>query len=255
MLPIPARIVRVEKENRTMKTFTLLPSEKIPVPKPGQFYMVWIPGVGEKPYSASCIRPLKMTVASVGKFSEAMNKMGKGQLVWLRGPYGNGFGIRGKNILLVGGGCGFAPLRALSDEAKRKGIKVTILMGAKCKSELLKPAKCKTLITTDDGSKGVKGFATDALELLLKKERFDCIYSCGPEKMMLRVMKLALEKKIPSQFSLERFMSCGTGLCGKCAINGLLVCKDGPVFTGEELSRIGEFGIYKRDKTGRKVGI
>lgn len=255
MLPVPARITAAEKENKTMKTFTLIPLEKMKPPKPGQFYMVWIPGVGEKPYAASCIRPLRITVSSVGKFSRTLNKMRKNQLVWLRGPYGNGFTIKGRNILLVGGGYGFAPLRAVIDEAKRRRIRASAIMGAKSKDELLKPPKCKTFIATDDGSSGMKGFATDAVELLLKKQRFDCIYSCGPEKMMLKVMQLALKNKIPSQFSLERFMSCGFGICGKCAIGSLLVCKDGPVFTGKQLSKVKEFGTCKRDKAGRRVKV
>ena len=79
---------------------------------------------------------------------------------------------------------------------------------------------------------------------------FDCVYAVGPEKMMEAVAKLCVEKKVPCQVSLERYMGCGVGVCGKCDCSGKLVCKDGPVFSAEQALELSEFGKTHRDTMG-----
>jgi dihydroorotate dehydrogenase electron transfer subunit len=109
------------------------------------------------------------------------------------------------------------------------------------------------IITTDDGSLGIRGFTTDALKGLLKEESFDCVYTCGPEMMMKKVFGLCKEFGVECQASLERYMKCGIGVCGQCCIDGLRVCKDGPVFSSEQLRKLDEFGVFERNKSGCKV--
>jgi dihydroorotate dehydrogenase electron transfer subunit len=111
------------------------------------------------------------------------------------------------------------------------------------------------LVSTDDGSFGYHGFASDLAKKILEKERFDQIITCGPEKMMKKILELGLEYKIPVQASLERHMKCGIGICDSCAIDGWHVCKDGPVFDNKKLGKMKDFGRFKRDASGRRVRI
>ncbi len=105
--------------------------------------------------------------------------------------------------------------------------------------------------TTDDGSFGFSGLAHQQVEELLEKQRIDVIFSCGPERMMFEVYRIARARKIPVQLSLERIMKCGIGICGSCCIGDLVLCKDGPVLHSSELLRVErEFAHSERDFTG-----
>ena len=100
------------------------------------------------------------------------------------------------------------------------------------------------------------GLATDAAEQLLEKERFDMIYTCGPEEMMYKMFMLAERYETPIQASLERLMRCAIGICGSCVLGKFRVCKDGPVFSGEQLREVKEeFGQFKRGGTGQRIPI
>jgi dihydroorotate dehydrogenase electron transfer subunit len=81
------------------------------------------------------------------------------------------------------------------------------------------------------------------------------LYACGPEKMLVALHRLCLEHGVPGQFSLERYMKCGFGICGQCALDDLLVCQDGPVFTAEQLKGVRDFGRTHRSATGRALPI
>jgi dihydroorotate dehydrogenase electron transfer subunit len=172
----------------------------------------------------------------------------------MRGPFGNGFTVTKLPALLVAGGVGAAPLAPLADVLKNR---VTTILGAKTEDELLFRERFESsgplLVATEDGSAGFKGLTID---LLKRAEGYQEIASCGPEKMMRKVLDHAVEARVQSQFSLQRYIKCGVGLCGSCCIDpsGLRVCIDGPVFTGKQLNE-GEFGIYMRDATGRKVKL
>lgn len=245
--------MKVEQEGSRVKTFHFdleIDSE------PGQFVMAWIPGMDEKPFCIAGEKPLKLSIANVGPFSKKMHELKKGDFVWIRGPFGKGFSLRGKRVIMVGGGYGVAPLRFLEEKARGKGIGVTFIMGAKTYEELMNAPKAKTtIICTDDGSKGEKGFVTQQLEKALKNSKPDCVYACGPERMLVRVRDVCERENVECQLSLERFMKCGFGLCGQCSAGGLMVCKDGPVFTGKELKGIGDFGKSRLDATGKRIDL
>ena len=107
---------------------------------------------------------------------------------------------------------------------------------------------------TEDGSFGQKGVVTDPLDDLLREEKYDMIYACGPEPMIKRVFLAAEEANTPFQASLERIMRCGIGICGSCMLGKYRVCRDGPVFSSHQLREvIDELGNYKRDFNGNKV--
>jgi len=218
----------------------------------GQFCMLWIPGVNEKPMSLSGVDgKLQVTVKKLGMFTSHMFMLEKGGKIGFRGPYGHGFEYVPGNVCLVGGGCGIAPLKPLKDKLKGHAI-----ISAKSAEELIfadefKAAGFKVHLATDDGSKGKKALAHEVLEDLMGEERFKCVYACGPEIMMRKVLDICNDKRTQTQLSLERYMKCGIGLCGSCSIAGMRVCKEGPVFKGEQLTNT-EFGVYTRDASGSK---
>jgi dihydroorotate dehydrogenase electron transfer subunit len=109
---------------------------------------------------------------------------------------------------------------------------------------------------TEDGSYGIKCLATKPLESLLAKEKFDMIYTCGPEPMMVKTFVLAEKRGIALEASLERLMRCAIGLCGSCVVGKYRVCRDGPVFTSNQLREVKkEFGISKRDFYGKRIPL
>jgi len=258
--PEIVKILEVRVETPTVRTFVL--DKKIRA-NPGQFAMFWIPEVDEKPFSFSKLNGnLEITVKEVGPFTKSLFSLGEGDLVGIRGPYGNGyFRIKGERICIVAGGVGLAPLMPLIDEILRENKDLMVIHGAVTEKELLwmdklRSKKIDLLTATDDGTYGEKGSVCDILENLITKKRFDQIYTCGPEPMMKRVADISLREGIPCQLSLERYMKCGVGICGQCCIDpsGLRICRDGPVFTAREL-RGTEFGRYKRDASGSRCDL
>ncbi|MDI6826711.1 MAG: dihydroorotate dehydrogenase electron transfer subunit [Candidatus Aenigmarchaeota archaeon] len=252
-IPEVLEIKSVIKENYKTKTFFF--NKKIEA-EPGQFLMVWIPGIDEKPFAVSFENPLGITVGRVGSFTTQLLKMKKGDKLGIRGPYGNGFKLKGKEICLVAGGRGIIPLAFLAEKFKK--VDITAIVGANTKDDLffvkrLKKYCFRIIVVTDDGSSGIKGFPTDSLKDLLEKEKFDCVYTCGPEIMMKKVFDICENYNTECQASLERYMKCGFGLCGQCCIDDIRICKDGPVFNSKQLSKLTEFGVFERDKSGKKV--
>jgi len=254
--PKIVEIIESKKENKDVKTITF---KYEPVTKPGQFFMIWIPKIDEIPMSVSKInKDIKgFTFRRVGEATNALFKLKKGDKIGVRGPYGNGFEINGKKILFVGGGTGIAMLAPAIKEAITKKISTTAILGVKNKNELffkekIKKFGAKVYVSTNDGSKGFKGFATDLAKQLLNKEKFDSIITCGPEIMMKNLFEMCKNKNF--QASLERYMKCGIGLCGQCCIgDGLRVCKEGPIFNEKQLEKFKDFGVFKRDAAGRKI--
>lgn len=227
--------------------------------EPGQFVMIWIPGVDEVPMGLSHTRKRSgITVKNVGESTQALHNMEVGDKIGIRGPFGRGYELEGNKILAVVGGVGAASLKTAIERYVEDGEKVVCALGAETEEELLFREEFLELshlhVTTDDGTAGHHGFVTELVDDLLDRE-IDSVITCGPEVMMKRVVDMCLEKDVPVQASLERFIKCGLGLCDSCAINGYQVCRDGPVFWGEELEQMDEFGKFERDKTGRKVGL
>jgi len=245
-------VAKAEKENDIVTTLTF--DIALKNAQPGQFVMLWLPGEDEKPYSLAGTSPLRISVGARGPFSNKLCSLKKGGKVWLRGPYGRGFELKGKKVLLVGGGYGFGPLRFLAEAAKKRKVAATAICGARNKGLLMEPAVCNTIFTTDDGSAGTKGNVLVAMKELLAKEKFDAVYTCGPERMMSAVAYAAREARADCQLLLERYMKCGIGICGHCCMGEKLVCIDGPMF-GLEVLENPEFCKVWRTKTGKKVQI
>ena len=233
---------------------------------PGQFAMVWIPGVNELPMSVMVgIKQDEagFTVRKRGESSTALYNLKVGDKIGVRGPYGNSFDIKDGKILLIGGGTGLVPLVRLikfvsCELPPSHDLEITLLMGSQTKEEVFfefmelieKYMNANVIPVTEDGSYGEKGYVTDVLEKLLEENTYDAIYTCGPELMMYKIVKLAELKNIFVQASLERMMKCGVGICGSCCVGEDLVCKDGTVFDGEYLLKNNEFGNYHRTKSG-----
>ena len=245
-------------------------------PKPGQFVMLWIPGIDEIPMSISSYKEngeWAITAKNVGESTNSIHQLKIGDYIGVRGPLGNFFRIpqeTNKIIFLIGGGIGMAPLRFLASELVKLGYKFEIIEGAKVQNEILfenefleyRQEDLEFHFCTDDGSYGEKGVATELFEHLIEKLNVEelknsIVFTCGPEIMMRKILQICQEKKIEMYASLERIMRCGCGLCGLCVLDpiGLLVCNDGPVFSLKSLAEIKDFGTYKRNFAGKKNSI
>jgi dihydroorotate dehydrogenase electron transfer subunit len=261
------KIREVETESPTVKTFTF--HDRICAKaQPGQFVMVWIPGVDEVPVSLSTMRSdgrCSITVAEVGEATKALHQRKIGEPLGIRGPYGNSFTLADGNVMIVGGGTGLAPLMPLVEKLTELSTKISFVLGAKTRDELLflrrikavlSKADARVIAATEDGSYGLKGVATDPAREILERETFDMIYTCGPEQMMYKMLVLAERYHTSLQASLERLMRCAIGLCGSCVLGKFMVCKDGPVFSDKQLREAkDEFGRFKLGRTGKKVSV
>jgi len=263
------RVVPIEEvkvESGDVKTF-FFRDEACLSARPGQYVMVWVPGVDEVPMSLSTINRgglSAVTVRRVGEATEELHRKGKGDLIGVRGPLGNGFDLVRGRCLLVGGGTGVAALTPLAEELLKGGAEVSFILGGRDRERLiflerlreLLQGRGELIVTTDDGSYGLKGFASTWAARKMDEEHFDMIYTCGPELMMVEVFREAEKRGIPVQASLERIIKCGVGLCGSCAIGGFRVCVDGPVFNSEQLKSIAEeFGRTRLDASGRRIRV
>jgi dihydroorotate dehydrogenase electron transfer subunit len=244
-LPQPARIVeRLVENHRTVTLVLDTPLDCLP----GQFAMLWLPGLDEKPFSISADDPLAFTVSRVGPFSEALHALGPGGTVWFRGPFGRGFGLDTgcREPVLAGGGYGAAPLaflarRLLARPNRTRPVRIHAVLGAKNAADLLFTGRfaglgCEVHPVTEDGTSGRRGLATDAVRELLRPDRADRenrpdrLFACGPGGMLDALAGMARAAGVPAQLSREAYLRCGIGVCGSCAHGDRLVCLDGPVF-------------------------
>jgi dihydroorotate dehydrogenase electron transfer subunit len=218
---------------------------------PGQFAEVLVPDTSgvflRRPLSIhdadAANNTFQFLVKVVGKGTQRLSEMQEGETLNVVYPLGKGFSLPEKgNVLLVGGGCGIAPMLYLARKLNESGIKQTILLGARTKEDVLEADVFErlgtVLVTTDDGTMGEKGFITQH-SVWAEADRFDRIFSCGPEIMMKAVAKLANEKGVDCEVSLEHMMACGIGVCLCCVTETLrgneCVCTEGPVFNTKEL--------------------
>ncbi len=237
-LPVAMTIGRVIEENDQTKTFILSASLRA---DPGQFAMLWLPGLDEKPFSFMADDPVAFTIAAVGPFSRALHRLTAGDKVWVRGPLGRGFRPTpeaGSAHLLVGGGYGVSPLVFLARRMRGTGARVGAVVGARTSKEVLLTkelglAGARVTVTTEDGSLGEKGMVTDVVQPVLRDEPPAMLYACGPHGMLRALTALCGRFDIPAQMSWEAYMRCGIGLCGSCEHQGKLVCADGPVLEYE----------------------
>lgn len=257
-LPKPIPIKKIIKESPRVTSFLF--RKKLEA-LPGQFIMLWVLGVGERPVAVyEDENGFKISVANVGKVSSALHNLKVGDRVGVRGPYGTSFKLPSKkgDLIMVAGGYGIVPLAYLAFMAKKQGYKPVILNGARTDVEalyqdFLKKKGVRMLISTDDGSKGKKGFVHELLIDYLKNNKKPVmLFTCGPEIMEYHVANICWRKNIPFQASVERYMKCGIGVCGSCCVDptGWRMCMEGPVVNGEDLKKITEFGKYHRNASG-----
>lgn len=225
---------------------------------PGQFIMVWIPEVDEVPMSLSYTGDRKgITVRKVGEATAALCSLSEGDLIGVRGPYGRGFSLSDGRTLAVAGGVGTASLAPLVESSQGA---VDVALGARSADLLLferrmSESSRRLRVSTDDGSRGFKGTVVELASEMMNATRYEHVVACGPERMLMALKELCEERHVRYQFSLERLMKCGVGLCGSCAVDGMRVCADGPVFTGDKLRKMMEFGRWKRDPSGQRVSL
>lgn len=191
----------------------------------------------------------------VGKGTEILSQVNPGETLDILGPIGNSFALppKSKKVMLVAGGMGIAPLWFLFTHLVEKGFdpgRITFLLGAKNKKELLyldklRKSKVKLVVTTDDGSIGIKGLITDAFLKEIAKNKLDhknlLVYSCGPPMMLAKMSGMAKEYDLACQVSLETNMACGVGACWGCVVKSSdgtyqRVCADGPVFDARKIN-------------------
>ena len=258
-------IVRMSEDNHLFR-FTV-EQGAIADCKPGQFLELWIPGVGECPISICADRSddtIELCVHRIGRVTDALFKMKEGDWLGLRGPYGHGFPIaemEGRNLILVAGGLGIAPIRALLQyilNRREKFGKLLIVYGMRHSQDLLFRHEMKNLYGRDDlqlflGAEEIDSPEVPPIQIqlgrvtdVLRMAEFDETYSaaiCGPPVMYPYVVnelkaKGMLEKNI--FLSLERHMKCALAKCGHCFIGGVYACKEGPVFSLSDLRFIPE---------------
>jgi sulfhydrogenase subunit gamma (sulfur reductase) len=261
-MPEPARIVRTYYLTEDVKFFQvrIVDMEKALSLKyrPGQFAMISVLGAGEAPFclSSTASRPglLEFCIRKAGSVTNALFRMKENDLIGFRGPYGNGFPIEkmyDKDILIVVGGLGVAPLRSVllycldnRDQFRR----VSVLHGAKRPAEMIfreeffalkkrEDLECHLAVDNDDtGAWTEKVGVVTTLFAKLKEIDPANTYGlvCGPPVMYKFVIKELVNLNIPKDqilMTLERRMKCGVGKCGHCAIDYIYTCLDGPVFT------------------------
>jgi NAD(P)H-flavin reductase len=270
--PIESVIEDIKPETPTITTYRFRPKEPITF-EAGQFVELTVPGVGEAPFTPSSnpnvTDTMEITIMRVGAVTAALESMKVGETVGIRGPYGKGYNLQdfhGKEILIVGGGVGLAPLRSLilalfDDIDKYK--KISIRYGARTPDDIVykdllpqwhEKKNTEVLLTIDEphpewhGTVGVVTVLLDNLPLLTTVDVEDLSFQaesamacvCGPPIMLKFVNLKLLEKGFKPEniyHSMERNMSCGLGKCGHCMMGEYYICKDGPVMTAAQVAK------------------
>ncbi len=260
--PKEAIIEDIIVESPTIKTFVLRLKEPFEF-RTGQFVEVTLPGIGEAPFTPSSDPNIKnkidVTIMNVGRITSLLHASSKNISLGVRGPYGKGYPLdkfEGKDVLIIGGGVGLAPLRSLLFSLFAeidKYNKIVLRYGARTpddiiyKESILRWAEIKKVdvVTTVDVCdakwNGNVGLVTTILKDLPVDLKNSISIVCGPPIMMkfvtLKLLDLGYEPQ-NIYLSMEKNMSCGLGKCGHCRIGRYYACKDGPVFTYEQLKNI-----------------
>lgn len=240
-------VVRNTRLNSRHFLLELQPQMKLPELFPGQFVQVLVEGSSttflRRPFSIHSvdykINTFSLLIQVKGDGTGKLSHIREGEHLNLIYPLGNFFSVpQGKEILLVGGGCGVAPLLFLAQFYSERSFKVTILTGWRTALDIFRMEEYQrfgnTLVITEDGSAGETGLVTDHSVFSGKLEQFSQICCCGPEAMMRAVAKIAKENNIMCEVSLENTMACGFGACLCCITptrhGNQRVCMEGPVF-------------------------
>ena len=257
--PLRATLEEVIEESPLIKTFVLIPDQEF-VFRTGQFIELSVDGVGEAPFTPSSsplvTDRLEVTVMKTGYVTGIMHELKPGAVMGIRGPYGRGYPVsefEGKEVLILGGGCGLAPIRSLLftlEHMQDDLEKVILCYGSKTPADciykplfsrlnsLAKFEAQRTVDITDDDWEGPVGVATILLDNVKVNIKNSVAVVCGPPIMMKYGTFKLLEMGYRDEqiyLSMEKNMSCGLGKCGHCMMGEFFVCKDGPVFTYNEI--------------------
>lgn len=247
---VDAKIIHQQSLSGDVKIIEVFAPEIARAAQPGQFVNVQVSKqtapLLRRPFGVAGVNrengTFTMIYRIVGEATKILANICDNSFINIIGPLGHGFYLEARRPLLVGGGLGLAPLLYLAQSFSPDSVEV--VMGGRTAKELfwteLFNDKVNTMhITTDDGSKGIKGTVNAVLPKLLKTKKYDCVYVCGPVPMMKAVAKIVEETGIICQVSLEKYMACGLGACLSCSCGGvgkrLKVCTDGPVFWSTEV--------------------
>jgi NAD(P)H-flavin reductase len=257
--PIKARLTDVIEESPAIKTFVLVPENEFSF-KTGQFIELSVDGIGEAPFTPSSsplvTEKLEVTVMKTGYVTEYMHMLKPGVIMGIRGPFGRGYPVEtfyNKEVLILGGGCGLAPIRSLLfalESIKDKLEKVILCYGSKTPADCIyKPLfdrlnrtekfeAYRTVDNADEEWNGSVGVATTLLNKIKINIENSLAVVCGPPVMMkfgtIRLLEMGY-KDDQIYLSMEKNMSCGLGKCGHCMMGEFFVCRDGPVFTYDEI--------------------
>ena len=256
---LPARYQVMERQQETRDTVTLWlrpVDQPIPAYQPGQFTMLYAPGIGEVPISISGTGPdfgLVQTVRAVGAVTRALCSCAPGKVIGVRGPYGTAWNVAGAvgdDLLIVAGGIGLAPLRGALLSAlghRERYRRVVVLAGARSPEELVFARElagwrrdgAEVAVTVDQAAAGWTGHVGVVTQLIGRADvdagRTTALI-CGPEVMMRLTARELRAVGVPAtqiRMSLERNMRCGVAECGHCQLGPLLLCRDGPVISYE----------------------
>ena len=261
-MPIPATIEGITAETPDIKTYTIRPDDPIPF-KAGQFVELAVPGIGEAPFTPSSSpkisERMEITIMRTGRVTDWLNTMKVGDEVGVRGPMGRAYPIEdfhGREILIVGGGCGVGPLRSLLlalVEDLDSYARIIVRYGARSPDSIVfRDAQMRgwdqggaldVMLTVDEGNPGWDGHV-GMITSIMTEDYLDChaddgiAVMCGPPVMMKYGTETLLARGYRPEniyLSLERNMSCGVGQCGHCRLGRYYVCKDGPVFSYDEI--------------------
>lgn len=260
--PIPTKIKKIVPETPNITTFIL---DGMPINfEAGQFAELTVPGSGEAPFTPSSspyAKDLEFTIMKVGRVTTALFNLKEGETVGVRGPFGKPYPLeefKGKEIFIVGGGVGFAPLRSLflalvHNIAEYK--KIYLRYGVRTPKDIVykylipewqKIKNVNILITVDVGDEtwtGICGVVTTILDKIPVDVKISPTIVCGPPLMMKFTTQCLLEAGFKDEniyLSMEKNMSCGIGKCNHCRVGKFYVCKDGPVLTWKDVKDIEE---------------
>jgi NAD(P)H-flavin reductase len=266
-MPVPARILEVRTENGNTKTFAcqFIDEEirKMYSFLPGQFNMLYVPGIGEAAISISSDAAernhLHHTIRIVGSVTRAMAKLPPGSVIGLRGPFGTNWPVKemeGKDVVIVAGGIGLAPLRPVVYwilRHRERYKRVMLMFGCRTPEDRLfaeeleqwdRDGSIQVLVTVDAATgnwSGPVGLVTKLMQRVKVNADRTVVLVCGP-KILNRVAAWNfLQLHVPADHvyvSLERNMNCGFGRCGHCQLGPKFICKDGPVFPFSEIADI-----------------
>lgn len=236
-------IIRLAEDTYLLKTKLLTHINQV---SPFNFFMVWVPQVDEMPLSIAFKENniLYFLFKVVGQGTESLSRLDKGQIIGLKGPLGKSFVVndQSKNVLIIAGGIGIAPIPFFIHRSKCKNI--DLIWGVKRKEELFNldqiakdiRERYRLIIATEDCSHGFCGTVVDVVKSMVLEE-YDIVIAVGPDPMLKNLCNYMQNKNVEAYVALNTIVKCGIGICGSCFIRSTskLLCLDGPVFRCNEV--------------------